>query len=71
MGGLSPVAAVVDHSRLLVTPLADTVVPPPMSAHELVLPAAASGVCQGPAGAADWLWVATTDCRLHAFRLRQ
>ena len=71
MGGRSPVAAVVDGPRLLVTPLADTVVPPPMSAHELVLPAPVSAVCQGPAGAADWLWTVTADRRLHAFRLRE
>ncbi|XP_043231779.1 elongator complex protein 1-like [Amphibalanus amphitrite] len=65
----SSVAAVADGTRLLITPLASTVVPPPMSAHELVLSASVSAVCQGPAGADHWLWAVTSDRRLHAFRL--
>ncbi|XP_067666360.1 elongator complex protein 1-like [Haliotis asinina] len=62
---------VIDGDKVLVTPMRQMVVPPPLSAYQLELPAPASQVTFGPTGLSNDIAVMLSDERLAVFHLQE
>ncbi|XP_048252379.1 elongator complex protein 1-like isoform X2 [Haliotis rufescens] len=60
---------VIDGEKVLVTPMRQMVVPPPLSAFQLELPAPVSQVTFGPAGLSNDIAVMLSDQRLAVYHL--